>query len=284
MRVLVSAATPAPWLRLVEQAGYTGIAAPLRGIVPPAPVSCCLVIVSSGALLSVCRTWLHALPAPTALITADLRPAQRLCARLPHLRLICHPSRAIHALGDIFTMTESLWSVVSVAERPGVQRRAGRETLSGSVQVGAQDARQQRPDPARPLQPPIRHAVRRYERNSMGEFLSKAWLGGAHGLCPSPPHAPPTPARHGPARQAIPGTRGHGTGRPAGPCRGRARHGTGLPTTSRGLARLVDSRGLARLRHDGRRTGPTGPLRDDHESVRPQPCPRPPNSVFGSPA
>ena len=65
----------------------------------------CIVVNVEPAQLPGMRFWLATLTAPVLLITTALVPAERLCRRVPALRVICHPHRAAQRLVELLQMT-----------------------------------------------------------------------------------------------------------------------------------------------------------------------------------
>jgi hypothetical protein len=113
MQVLVYADELArEWSEMITGHGYAATVLlpgqPYSGSVTP---DMCLVAVSDPVAE---RFWMAHLTSPTLLITGALGPAQALCARIPALRLICHPTHAAGALEELLHMTQALLAGVVV--------------------------------------------------------------------------------------------------------------------------------------------------------------------------
>lgn len=93
------------WHALMAAHGHAVSVAPLGLPCAYAPVDACVVLALSPADLLSARFWLPTLPAPTLLITTAPLAAQSLGRRAPALRLVCHPSRAVHQLADLLART-----------------------------------------------------------------------------------------------------------------------------------------------------------------------------------
>jgi len=107
MRVLVYADDSAlEWRRLLVAHGHTAIVLrPGEVWVDAMPADICLVVVSDPVAE---RFWIADLPAPMLLVTSALGPAYMLSEHVPSVRLICHSSRAAHALEDMVQMTHGI--------------------------------------------------------------------------------------------------------------------------------------------------------------------------------
>jgi hypothetical protein len=94
------------WREMLTGQGYAAIVLSPGQPTPGAvPADICLVAVSDPVAE---RFWMSNLTMPTLLVTRALGPAQALCERVPWLRLICHPTRAVQALEDMLQMTRAI--------------------------------------------------------------------------------------------------------------------------------------------------------------------------------
>jgi hypothetical protein len=113
MRVLVYADGLArEWREMLIGHGYAAAVLP-PGQLPTAvlPADVCLVAVADPVAE---RGWMSHLAMPTLLVTRALGSAQRLYERVPWLRLVSHPSRAVLALDDLLQMTSAMCAGVLV--------------------------------------------------------------------------------------------------------------------------------------------------------------------------
>jgi hypothetical protein len=107
--VLGVSAAPAAlpqWMRLVSELGIEPVAVPLMGA-PDHPVDRWLVVLDDR-IPSTYRFWLRSLRAPIALVSPSLNASAPLLNRVPLIRVLCHTSRALPALGDVLSMTKSI--------------------------------------------------------------------------------------------------------------------------------------------------------------------------------
>jgi hypothetical protein len=132
MRVLVytDEATQG-WADLLAARGHeSAILAP--GTPPPPDAEVCLIVMADPLAA---RFWMADLALPLLLITSALTPARALCGRLAWLRIICHASRALHALDDMLLMTRDIQSGTALFGPPaqsgrGVGAVGGRHAIN----------------------------------------------------------------------------------------------------------------------------------------------------------
>ena len=75
------------------------------GAVVATHADACVVLNLAARALPSYRSWFTQLPAPTMLITTALSAGHALSAGAPLLRMICHPSQALHSLTGLLEMT-----------------------------------------------------------------------------------------------------------------------------------------------------------------------------------
>ncbi len=111
MQVLVYADGLAQeWKDLIGAQGHEATLLPLGAPAPDKAADVCLVAVSDPLAE---RFWMRELTTPFLLVTNVVSQAQVLCGRVPFLRLICHPSRAASALGDMLHMAREIQAGVA---------------------------------------------------------------------------------------------------------------------------------------------------------------------------
>ena len=89
------------WSEMILAQGHKAAVLPAGTPAPQEPADMCLIAVSDPVSQ---RFWMSELNMPILLITSAVGPAQLLCRRVPFLRIICHPSHAVQALGDLLEM------------------------------------------------------------------------------------------------------------------------------------------------------------------------------------
>lgn len=105
MRVLIYTDQQArEWRAMLAAGGHDVTTLPLGTPPISLDIDVCIVLNLNPGDLFAHRAWLAKLTTPTLLITTALAPAQALCRSVPALRLICHPSRAAHHLGELLHM------------------------------------------------------------------------------------------------------------------------------------------------------------------------------------
>lgn len=103
------------------------------GAMAIAQADACVVLNLAARALPSYRSWFTQLPAPTMLITTALSAGHALSAGAPLLRMICHPSLALHSLTELLEMTCEVRAGAAVIGPPpqrslaaGLARRAVR--------------------------------------------------------------------------------------------------------------------------------------------------------------
>lgn len=86
----------------------------------------CVVLNLTARVLPSYRSWFAQLPAPTMLITTALSAGHALSSGAPLLRIICHPSRALHSLTELLEMTCEVRAGAAVIGPPSRQAMPAR--------------------------------------------------------------------------------------------------------------------------------------------------------------
>jgi hypothetical protein len=115
MRVLLYAdGLVQEWSEMIAAQGHEAAVLPVGTPAPQERADMCLVATSDPVSA---RFWMSDLHTPMVLITSAVGPAQLLCGRVPSLRMICHPSRAVQALGDLLEMACDVRAGVVILEQ-----------------------------------------------------------------------------------------------------------------------------------------------------------------------
>lgn len=134
MQVLLFATTQAEeWRAAAQAVGHVVVvhspatpAQQVRGAVA-------LVVAVDHTALLAARFWLPTVPAPICLITAAIQLAETLGPHTPALRVICHPLRAISAMDDMLTITQTMHAGLVWF---GPHARVARAHVRGGPDVG----------------------------------------------------------------------------------------------------------------------------------------------------
>lgn len=103
MQILLCAPTPyAIWDEHLRRLGHRVLLPDAR---PATTADLCLAVVAAPLRA---RAVLTTLALPLLLVTPALAQARVLAPHLPLLRLISHPTRALHALGDLLAMSSEM--------------------------------------------------------------------------------------------------------------------------------------------------------------------------------
>ncbi len=121
------------WREFIGAQGHEVIVLPPGAPIVGPAADVCLVAVSDPLAE---RFWMTELTTPFLLVTHVVSQAQVLCGRVPFLRLICHSSRAAHALGDMLHITREIQAGVAIfgplvsSTQPAERERGGPHAIN----------------------------------------------------------------------------------------------------------------------------------------------------------
>lgn len=97
------------WHRALHTAGYSVTVQPI-GAPLDLEAEMALIVVCEAVTLLRARFWLATVQQPTLVITPGPRQAEAVCRRFTMIRLICHPTLAMHAPADFIEMTRHVFA------------------------------------------------------------------------------------------------------------------------------------------------------------------------------